>query len=272
MTQVWFANGGEEARTNWRIAAAKVVALEPDDVTFRASVLFDLINSDGKDGGITRAEAYRGIQDLLRRRPDRARLHFQVSWLLRDAGLLEDSARECEASVQIDATDAGARSCGVTFLLRGDYPRALDFARLDPESEVGRAVSIDALLRQGKEKEVLQMMASFMPQWGAYGVLQAYLQHRPAAEIAALAQKVSPAGDPEINYFSAAHLAYAGQTEAASAMLASAIAGGYCSYPAMDSDPALASLRSMPKLTEMRAAGVECQKNFLKDAATATAR
>jgi hypothetical protein len=96
--------------------------------------------------------------------------------------------------------------------------------------------------------------------------------HRPAAEIAALAQKVSPTGDPEINYFSAAHLAYAGQTDAASTMLASAIAGGYCSYPAMDSDPALASLRSMPKFTELRAAGVQCQKNFLKDAATAAAR
>jgi serine/threonine protein kinase len=270
--QIWFGNGGEELKTKWRETTAKAVALEPDDVTFRAGVLYDLAHRDIKDGGIAAGEAYRGVQELLRRRPDRARLYFLASWLLRDAGLLEDSARECEISVLIDATDAGARSCGVTFLLRGDYPRALDFARLDPESEVGKAVSIDVLLRQGKEKEVLQTMASFVPQWGAYNVLLAHLQHRPAAEIAAMTKETLPASDPEVNYFSAAHLAYAGQTEAAGAMLASAIAGGYCSYPAMDSDPALANLRPKPKFTEIRAAGMQCQKRFLKDASTATLR
>lgn len=184
--------------------------------------------------------------------------------------MLEDSARECETSVRTDETDAGARSCGVTFLLLGDYPRALDFARLDSESEVSKAISMDALLRQGKEKGVLQIMASLVPKWGAYDVLLAYLQRRPAGEIAALTQKTSRASDPEVNYFSAAHLAYAGQTDAAVTMLASAIAGGYCSYPAMDSDPALANLRSKPKFAKIRAAGVECQKNFLRDAATAT--
>jgi hypothetical protein len=272
MDEIWFGDASAEVTTNWRVAAAKVEALEPDDVTFRASVLFNLVSREGKDGGITRGEAYRGIKELLSRRADKAWVHFSASWLLRDAGLLDDSARECETSVQIDATDAGARSCGVTFLLRGDYPRALDFAHLDSESEVGKAVSIDAFLRQGKEKEVLQMMASFVPQWGAYGVLLAHLQHRPAAEVAALAQKVSPASDPEVNYFSAAHLSYAGQTEAAAVMLASAIAGGYCSYPAMDSDPALANLRSIPKFAEIRAAGMQCQKSFRKDAATAPSR
>ena len=270
--QMWFGNGGKDAMSNWRAASAKAVELEPDDVTFRASVLYDLAHRDAKDGGITPGEAYRGVQELLLRRPDRARLHFHASWLLRDAGLLEDSARECETSVLIDARDAGARSCGVTFLLRGDYSRALDFARLDPESEVGKAVSIDALLRQGKEKEVLEMMASFVPQWGAYNVLLAHLQHRPAAEVAEMAQNVQPASDPEVNYFSAAHLAYADQTEAAAAMLASAVAGGYCSYPAMDSDPALAQLRSRPKFAEIRAAGEQCQKKFLKDASTVTPR
>ena len=94
----------------------------------------------------------------------------------------------------------------------------------------------------------------------------------PTGEIAALTKKTLPASDPEVNYFSAAHLAYVGQTEAAGTMLASAVAGGYCSYPAMDSDPALANLRSEPNFTEIRAAGMQCQKNFLKDAATATLR
>jgi len=39
---------------------------------------------------------------------------------------------------------------------------------------------------------------------------------------------VSAAPDPEVNYFSAAHLAYAGQTDAALALLKRAVEDGYC--------------------------------------------
>jgi hypothetical protein len=105
------------------------------------------------------------MADLLRRRPDSARLHFLMSWLLRDTGLLDEAARECDASVLIDAQDALARWCGVAFMERGDYRRALYYLRLDFNSEVSIAVSIDVLVRQGKEKKALQAMASKIPQW-----------------------------------------------------------------------------------------------------------
>jgi hypothetical protein len=211
---------------------------------------------------MTRGQAYRELQDLLRRRPDSARLHFIVSWMLRDTGLLEESARECETSVLIDAQDAGARSCGVTFMLRGDYRRALDYLALDATSEVSRSVSIDVLVRQGKEKEVLESTAGKFPQWGGYPVLLAYLQHRPLVEIAALAAKVEPVMDPEMNFFSAAHLSYTGQTEAALPMLKRAIEGGYCSYPAIESDSMFANVRAMPGFAEARSEGIACQTRF----------
>jgi tetratricopeptide (TPR) repeat protein len=211
---------------------------------------------------MSRGEAYREMADLLRRRPDSARLHFLMSWLLRDTGLLDEAARECDASVLIDAQDAGARSCGVTFMQRGDYRRALDYLRLDPDSEVSIAVSIDVLVRQGKEKEALQVMAPKIPQWGGYAVLRAGLEHRPAAEIAALAGEVSAAPDPEVNYFSAAHLAYAGQTDAALALLKRAVEDGYCAVPAIDSDTMFAGVRGMAGFAEIRAAGMACQKEF----------
>ena len=145
---------------------------------------------------------------------------------------------------------------------RGDYRRALDYLRLDPESEVAQAVSMDILVRQGKEKEALQLMASKIPQWGGYTVLRAGLAHRPAAEIAALAREVSAAPDPEVNYFSAAHLAFAGQPEAALAMLKRTIEDGYCSVPAIDSDTMFEGVRGMAGFAEVRAAGMACQKQF----------
>ena len=70
-------------------------------------------------------------------------------------------------------------------------------------------------------------------------MLMAFLEHRPAREVDSLALAVKPSPDPEMNYFSAAHLAYCGHTAVAIEMLKRAIAGGYCSYPAIDSDPLL---------------------------------
>jgi hypothetical protein len=96
-------------------------------------------------------------------------------------------------------------------------------------------------------------------------VLLAYLQHRSAPEIAALARKVEPAQDPEMNYFSAAHLAYAGETDAALPLLKQAVVHGYCSYPGVDLDPMFASLREKSGFAEVRAAGIACQNKFRAD-------
>ena len=92
----WFGDGGEAALARWRALADKIVVLDPDNVIFRADVLYIGSGAGATTGGMTRGQAYRGLQDLLRRRPDSARLHFIVSWMLRDTGLLEESARECE--------------------------------------------------------------------------------------------------------------------------------------------------------------------------------
>ena len=48
-------------------------------------------------------------------------------------------------------------------MLLGDYPHAMDYLRLDPNSEVSRAVSIDVLVRQGKLAEVLRTPAAKIP-------------------------------------------------------------------------------------------------------------
>lgn len=263
----WWGNGGAEARTHAREANEKAAALDRDDLSSAAGLLYQRSSAPyaHQSDAITKGEAYRRIEDLLRRRPDNARLHFFVSWILRDVGLLDEASRECEASILIDAQAAGARSCGVTFMLLGDYSRAMDYLRMDPDSEVFRAMSIDVLLRQGKQREALDAMTASLPLWGGYGVLRASLEHRTAPEIASMASDLKPAGDPEINYFSAAHLAYAGQTAAALEMLKRTIDGGYCSFPAAKSDPMLSSLRATPQFPTIEAAGMACQNRFRRE-------
>jgi hypothetical protein len=58
-------------------------------------------------------------------------------------------------------------------------------------------------------------------------------------------------------------LAYCGRTDAALRMLSPAIKGGYCAYPAMDSDPFFASLRTNPEFVKLRSAAMKCQQDFL---------
>jgi hypothetical protein len=122
---------------------------------------------------------------------------------------------------------------------------------------------LSTLLRAGNEKQALQVGAPRIPQWASFDMLIACAERRPPQELAAFASKVQASDDPETNYLNAANLAYCGQTKAALALLKKAIDRNYCSYPAVDSDPFFASMKNMPELRRLRAAGMTCQQNFV---------
>ncbi|HTU46765.1 MAG TPA: serine/threonine-protein kinase [Bryobacteraceae bacterium] len=82
----WWGNGGKEALAKKRVAVAKVLELDPDNVRIRAVMLYDAGHRSPEDGGMPLGKAYRGVKDLLRQRPDSARVHFVASWILREAG------------------------------------------------------------------------------------------------------------------------------------------------------------------------------------------
>jgi hypothetical protein len=96
-------------------------------------------------------------------------------------------------------------------------------------------------------------------------MLPACIQHRPLLEIASPAANVQTSEDPEANYLAAANLAYCGQTKEALRLLKLAVQRNYCSYPAMDSDPLFANVRTTPEFAAIRAAGIACQKRFLSE-------
>ena len=151
----------------------------------------------------------------------------------------------------------------MVFLLRGDYPRAMNYLQLDQGSDFAKALTIDMLARQGKTAETLQLGSPNIPAWKSYDVLLACLARKPASEIATLAESVRASDDPELNYFAAAHLAYCGQTDAAVDLVRRAISGNYCSYPAMESDPLFATVRATSHYGGIRASGRACQERFL---------
>jgi serine/threonine protein kinase len=254
-----YNSGDPSAIEKWRVAVEHGLALEPDNVTFAAGYL-RLVAEQGD-----LLEAHRRSEELVRRYPDSVDAHFTLSYALRYAGLLREAASHCETALFLDARTqtSGLRSCAVAFIQLADYPRALNYIHLDLGSGYARAMSIDMLVRQGREREALEVGSPELPQWASYDVLLACMGGKPAHEIRELARSLRPVEDPEANYLSAAHLAYCGETDAALAMLRRAIEGHYCSYPALETDPLLASLRSRPEFAELVTAGRSCQQTLL---------
>jgi DNA-binding winged helix-turn-helix (wHTH) protein/serine/threonine protein kinase len=256
-----YGSGGNAMVERYEAAAARALALDPNYIAAGANFTVTHIER----GEL--AKAFQEAADLVRRRPDSADAHHSLGAVLRYAGLLQESANQCETTFLLDphTRTSGLRSCAIVFFQQGDYQRAMDYIHLDAGSDFASAMSISILLRQGREQEALQIGPPHIPQWPSYDMLLACAQRRPSAEIAALAETVQPSDDPEANYLSAANLAYCGQTDAALQLLKRAIQGNYCSYPAIDSDSFFASVRAKPEFAEIRSAAIACQKGFLTE-------
>jgi hypothetical protein len=239
-------------------AAERAVTLAPTYVAAAAGLIVARVER----GDL--AHAYERAVDLVNRRPDSVDAHFAMSYVLRFAGLLDESGTYCEKAFLLDRRNntSGLRSCAVVFMLRGDYARTVNYLHLDEGSDFERALTIHMLVAKGREEEAVRLGASRPPQWGSYRLLLACAAKRPSSEIAALAAAVRPSDDPESNYFSAAHLAYCGQTAAARVLLIKAIEGGYCSHPAMTMDPLMAPLRATRDYADIDAAGRACGSRF----------
>jgi len=254
-----YAGGGQGALERADAAARRALALDPGNITASANLVGDRVER----GQLV--AAYREARDMVQRRPDNALSHFILGYVLRYAGRLQEAAVQCETALSLDPQNPAWRSCSGVFLLRGEYQRSLDFVSLDRGSVWARAHVIDALLREGKVKDALLVGETKIPRWQSYNMLLACADHKSPAEVAAIAQTVQPFDDPEVNYYFAAHFAYCGQTSAALSMLRQAIQGGYCSYPAVDTDPFFKSVRAKSEFAEIRSAAIACQEKFLAE-------
>ena len=135
-------------------AYERALSLDPN-LTVAAS---QLITNRVERGELIRA--YKDALDLVKRQPDKAAAHFAVAYVLRYAGLLDESARECDTALSLDPGNYTLRSCSWTFMSAGNMARAQDFLRLDTGSKwvdvqrrkdfsVGRQIERSAGSRRG---------------------------------------------------------------------------------------------------------------------------
>jgi DNA-binding winged helix-turn-helix (wHTH) protein/TolB-like protein len=251
-----WGNGGDALLDRADAAAERVLSLDPSFLDAAS----ELAVHRTERGQLLRS--YRTAKELIQRRPDIGLYHHTLSYVLRYGGDLEEAGRQCDVATLLD-TVVIYGSCSTTFMELGNYQRAMVFTRKDLSSEWSKAHVIEIQLRLGNVQRVLEIGAPKVPQWPSYGMLMACARNAPALEIERMAAALPADVDPEVNYFVAGHLSYCGQTERALEFLRKAIAGGYCSYPAMDSDPLFANLRKSSEFASVREAGLKCHQNFI---------
>ncbi|HEX9407018.1 MAG TPA: protein kinase, partial [Thermoanaerobaculia bacterium] len=171
-----YSDGGIAAIDKAEGCHRKALALDPDLIMARRGLIVHLVEKGELPAAYDQARA------LVAQRPDSSDAHFSMSYVLRYAGLLDESARQCEAARSMDPTNPGLRSCALAFAELGDEKSALEFLRLDGNSNWVRSVRGDLLMHQGKLAEAVRETASFTadPAWQVASLTD---RHAPAVQI-----------------------------------------------------------------------------------------
>jgi len=252
-----YLRGGPIEYEKAESAYKKALALDPDLVAAQTDLIAMRTERGGLDGAFDEA------QGLLAGHPNSAPAHFAMSYVLRYAGLLSDSAEECNTAFKLDPNNSALRTCAQTFLRLGDYRRAVDFLRLDAGSDWAEGMSLLMGVRQGKSQEALRETKPI--QGMAVPLLRGCLEGRPASEIGRLSstEENFPVDDPEPRYHVATVDAFCGLQAPAMRLLRQAIAKNYCALPDLLQDPLLQNLRRDPAFESLRSKAAECQAHFL---------
>jgi serine/threonine protein kinase/TolB-like protein len=255
-----YGKGGEASHQRSVSDLERALALDPDYISAAAW----LIGTRVERGDVI--NAYRDAKALADRHPDNALAHFNLAYVLRYGGAIDESARECNAAYALDSGDFQFRSCAFTFTELGDYTRALDFLRLDAGSAWSNTNVVRTYLRQGKTAEarnLLQQMDS------RNGLLKCMDSTNPADLVDGARQyadKEMKDPDPEVRYGLSPDLLVCHQPDLALMLLKSAIVvGHYCAYDGLKNDVAFAPLRNRPEYAELLSAAKQCQSDFLSE-------
>jgi TolB-like protein/lipoprotein NlpI len=257
-----YSGGGVAGYERSSGAYQKALALEPG----RVSAAGFLAANEVEEGELDLA--YRDASALVQKRPDNAFAHYSLAYVLRYAGLLDQAQKECDKALAIDSHNFNWRSCSFAFFEAGKEERALHYLDVDSGSEWSNAVRVSVLMRQKKLRDAQQAAQQMTdnPVW-LRSILQACLNHAPAADIHRLAESARneflKEQDPELKYYQGAILADCGEKQIAYTLLKRAVEENYCARQALQSDPLLAEVQEDADFRAITQAAEECQKKFV---------
>jgi len=263
-----YGNGGEPMFQKSNAALERALSLDPN-LTIASS---QLVANRVERGDLARA--YKDAEELIRRQPKNPLGHMVLGYTFRYAGLLDESARECDLAYSLDPGNNLIRSCTFTFSELGNPERAMDFLRIEQGAEWSNRNALRVLLSEGKLAEARDLGRRLPPDMRPTKFYQACLDRTsitqpPSAELNQAAREIEPQmlanPDPENRYLFATFMAVCGQKDAAQRLLKSVIEGKYCAYTALQKDPMLSSIRSTPEYPQLLSTAKQCQENFLAE-------
>ena len=254
-----YSNGGEPMFQHSNAALERALALDPNLIAAGSQLIVNRVDR-GELG-----KAYVAAGDLVKRRPENAQAHFTLGYVQRYAGMLEESARQCDTALTLAPGNYQFRSCAWAFMELGQFDRAYDFIQLDAGSEWANYATPSLLLREGRlpqARDAVKRMSN-APHYHR-DLMEAILGLRPSSELDRMAHEAETGGpsdpDPENSYYLGANFAYAGKKDAAFHMLKTAIEQNYCAYSNLLSDPLLRGLHSDRQFDELLTAAHACQQ------------
>ena len=257
-----YSNGGEAVFQRSNAALERAVALDPNLVDPASALITNRVER-GELG-----KAYQDAKALVERHPENAAAHFALAYVLRYGGVLEESARECDAALSLDPGNYQLRSCASTFDELGNYGRAMVFLQLDIGSLWVSRNLVRHYIRVGNLAQARDASEKLGDD-SRDKILKSCLNHAPSGEVDNIARELAPeilaSPDAENRYMAAPTFAFCGQKEIALRLLKSAVTGHYCAYNAMQNDPLFASLRSSPEFAQLLSAAKQCRDDFLAE-------
>ena len=254
-----YAGGGEQVFQRSSAAYERALALDPNRILAAGQLIINRVER-GELG-----KAYQAAKSLVQRRPESSLAHFTLAYVLRYAGMLEESTQECNTALALDPGNYQFRSCAWAFMQLGQTQRARVFVQLDAGSEWAAYITPSILLREGKLAQVAAAVKQ-MPANRRYhrDLLVACLHATTPAELEKVANdaqaSVLAEPDPEPWYNQGAILAYFGEKDVAVHLIQTAIEQNYCADSALKMDPLLVKLRSTPEYVDLLVAAGNCQQ------------
>jgi eukaryotic-like serine/threonine-protein kinase len=252
-----FASGGEQMHN--KTIAALERASQLDSGLLRPQI--ELIEREAFYGDLS--ASFARVQEVARRWPRRAEVHHVFSGVLRAAGALEQAARECEATHQLDP-ELPTGHCYVLYLHTGELAKARQEIERSP-GEFSTMMLGQVLVREGKVKEALPKL-KMIPGGKSFELLRDCWPDSSTVKCAATAKeseadfRVIPFTDAW--YFGAALQAFVGKKDGAVRLLWAASEHGLCVFPSVDRDPLFEKIRDSAEFRAVRQAGIDCQKKF----------
>ena len=254
-----YSDGGARALERASDAYKKALSLDPNLLDATTNLIVLRVEGGDLAGALEEASA------LARQNPENSRARFIFGYVLRYAGRLEESARECDAALARDP-NGHLRSCSQTFLELGRYERARDYIRLEANSRWAATFELMVLLHEGKRTQARALLESRSDlQAGPWKIVRQFLEGQAASEGDAdftnFMNGLLRSRDSEPKYYWSLMMAFCGYREAALRLLRRAVEENFLAT-SMDRDPLFAGIRDDPEFIRIRALALEKQKKL----------